>query len=192
MTRSSFSFLVSRFSKRRDFRRGVFVLRSPLSNSAARLLRMYRRRIYSALIALSLLSLSSCTLWSQPKKSSWTNAVGAEEHERLLWQAVKDKDWLNVESHIASNFVFMDGTGSKDKQQRVKELRDLEISDFSLGEVNVTAQGSGAVVTYALTLKAPSRPGERASKIMSVWQQHKRGWVLVAMSQMAVPEAAKQ
>jgi hypothetical protein len=161
--------------------------------NAATLSRMFRRRIYPTLLALSLLALlSSCTLWSQPKKSSWTNATGAEEHERLLWQAVKDKDWLNVESHIASNFVFMDGMGSKDKQQRVKELRELQISDFTLGEMNVTANNYDAVVTYTLTLKSPSHPNERASKIMSVWQQHKRGWVQVAMSQMAVPETAKQ
>jgi hypothetical protein len=152
---------------------------------------MYRRRIYAALIAISLLSLSSCTLWSQPKKSTWNNATGAEQHERLFWQAVKEKDWLNVESHIASNFVFMDASGSKDKPQRVKELRELLISDFSMGEMNVVAHGSDAVVTYTLTLKDPSRANGQAIRIMSVWQQLKRGWAMVAMSEIAAPEPAK-
>jgi hypothetical protein len=160
--------------------------------STATLSRMFRRRIYTGLIVLSLLSLSSCTLWSQPKRNSWKNATGAEQHERLLWQAIKDKDWLNVESHLASNFVYMGGAGTRDKQQRVKQLRELQISDFSIGDLNVTAHGPDAVVTYTLTLKTPSRANEQPVRIMSVWQQVKRGWVLVAMSETAVSGAASQ
>jgi ketosteroid isomerase-like protein len=162
---------------------------SHLARLAATLSRMFRRRFYAVLIAVALLPfVNGCTLWSLPKTSSWKNATGAEQHERLMWQAVKAKDWLNVESHIASNFVYMDASGPKDKQQRVRELRDMQVADYSLGEVTVTANANNAVVTYSLTLRAAgagSPTGGEAHRFMSVWQQQKSGWVLVAMSEIA-------
>jgi hypothetical protein len=168
---------------------GLFVLHYfavwRIRPSAATLSRMFRRRISFALIALSLTFLSSCTLWSQPKNSSWKNATGAEQYERLLWQAIKEKDWLNVESHLASNFVYMEGSGTRDKQQRVKYLHELPpFTDISIGDVNVTANGNDAIVTYTLALKT-AQGSSAPSRVMSVWQQQKSGWVLVAMTEMA-------
>jgi ketosteroid isomerase-like protein len=64
----------------------------------------------------------------------------------------------------------------------------MQVADYSLGEVNVTANANNAVVTYSLTLKAPSAgspTGGEARRFMSVWQQQKSGWVLVAMSEIA-------
>jgi hypothetical protein len=145
---------------------------------------MLRARLYSILIAVTLLPfVTGCTLWSQPKNSSWKNATGAEQYERLLWQAVKEKDWLSVESHIASNFVFMDANGTRDKQQRVRELHELQFADLSLGDVNVTSHGADAVVTYSLTFNGANVAGS-THRFMSVWQQQKRGWVLVAMTEI--------
>ncbi|MCU1286526.1 MAG: hypothetical protein JWO13_2876 [Acidobacteriales bacterium] len=146
---------------------------------------MFRRRICCALLSMSILFLSSCTLCSQAKTSSWKNATGAEQHERLLWDAVKSKDWLNVESHLASSFVFVDSAGARDKAQRVKDLREMQVSELSLGDVNVTANGTGAIVTYTLTLKGVKAGNGTPSRVMSVWQQQKNGWVLVAMSETA-------
>lgn len=144
-----------------------------------------QKRHCLSLILLSALSLIpiSCTVAAQPKVSTWKNSTGAEAFQRLFWQAVKEKDWLQVESHMASNFVYLGTSGSKDKQQEITYLRSLELKDFSLGEINVTGQGADTIVTYTITLVGPQTTSP--SKQMAIWQQQKSGWVLVALASVA-------
>ncbi len=115
---------------------------------------------------------SSQSIWKEPKNHTWVTATGAEQYEHLLWKAVKDKDWLAVESHIASNFVYQDASGTKDKAQRLADLKQLSNVDTNIADVNVTASGIDAIVTYSVG----------TSRIMSLWQQQKKGWALIAMS----------
>ena len=130
------------------------------------------RIFFSLLAAAALLSsLSAQSIWKESKNPIWKQATGVEQYERLMWKAVKDKDWLAVESHMASNFVFSDASGVKDKSQRIADLKALanvpEISDAV-----VTPSGNHAIVTYSLG----------KSRVMSLWQEQKSGWVLVAMA----------
>jgi ketosteroid isomerase-like protein len=135
-------------------------------------------------------SLPAQSIWKEAKNHTWKTATGAEQYERLLWRAVKDKDWLAVESHISSNFVYMDPTGTKDKAQHVSDLKSMELNDVKIDDVNVTAQGTDAIVTYTLSRKTASRDIP-AVRIMSVWRQQKSGWVLVAMSETGLAELPK-
>ena len=138
--------------------------------------------VLSAIIILQL----SCTVAAPPKTATWKNSTGAEGFQRLFWQAVKDKDWLQVESHIASNFVYLGASGSKDKQQTLAYLRGLDLKDFSLGEVAVTDSGADAVVTYSLSMISSANPTNSAAvRHMAIWQQQKSGWVLIALSEVA-------
>ncbi|MCU1309374.1 MAG: hypothetical protein JWO20_499 [Candidatus Angelobacter sp.] len=152
---------------------------------------MNLRKVFLFMFAAALLSssLSAQSIWKESKNPSWKTATGAEQYEQLLWRAVKDKDWLAVESHISSNFVYMDSTGTKDKAQRVADLKSMELNDLKIDDINVTAQGTDAIVTYTLSRKSASRdiPGVR---VMSVWQQQKSGWVLVAMSETVIIAAS--
>jgi hypothetical protein len=130
------------------------------------------RALFTTLVLFVLSqSVFSQTLWKESKNPSWKTATGAEQYERLLWQAVKAKDWLAVESHIASNFIYQDASGTRDKQQRVADLKAATAS-AELTDVNVVANGIDAVVTYKMG----------STRVMSVWQQQKSGWVLIAMS----------
>jgi hypothetical protein len=145
---------------------------------------MNLRNVFLFVFTAALLSssLTAQSIWKEPKNHTWKTATGAEQYERLLWRAVKDKDWLAVESHISSNFVYMDSTGKKDKAQRVAELKSMEVNDLRVDDADVTAQGTDAIVTYTLSRKSAS--GDiPAVRIMSVWQQQKSGWVLVAMTE---------
>src|SRR3954466_8900535 len=108
---------------------------------------MKRASIIAVLLSLSLL-LSAQSLWKEPKNPSWKTATGAEQCERLMWQSVKDKDWLAVESHMASNFVFMDAGGTQDKAQRLAKLKSQAVSATDLSDINVTPSGDHAIVTY--------------------------------------------
>lgn len=137
------------------------------------------------LLALVCLVVSGCTMWPEAKVSNWKNATGAEAFERLLWQEVKAKNWVEVEAHLASNFVYQDKTGRQDKTKFVSDLKETNLSDYTIGDVEVAANGTDAVVTYSAQFSGsylgkplPSEP----IRVMTVWQQHKGGWVAVAMS----------
>lgn len=130
----------------------------------------------AALFSSSLLAQS---IWKEPKKQSWKTATGAEQHERLLWDAVKSKDWLAVVSHVSSNFVYLNSLGTQDKAQWVQQQKSEPLSEFRIDDVNVIAQGADAIVTYRLTSKAANGT-DSAVRMMSVWQQQKSGWVLVS------------
>ncbi|MCU1308560.1 MAG: hypothetical protein JWN45_3255 [Acidobacteriaceae bacterium] len=152
---------------------------------------MNLRKVFLLTFAAALLSssLSAQSIWKEPKNPNWKTATGAEQYEQLLWRAVKDKDWLAVESHIASNFVYMDSTGTKDKAQRVADLKSMEVNEVKIDDINVTSQGIDAIVTYTLSRKSGRRDFP-AVRIMSVWQQQKSGWVLVAMSETGFAAAS--
>jgi hypothetical protein len=135
--------------------------------------------------SIALLLQMGCSAAAPSKVSNWRNSTGAAAYQRLFWQAVKEKDWLQVESHMASNFTYLSSGGGKDKQQTVDYLRGLELKDFSLGEINVNPSGSDAIVTYTINLAAGSNsPGQgHPKRHMAVWQQQKSGWVMVALSE---------
>lgn len=134
---------------------------------------MKRRAALTLILAFSIVSsLSAQSIWKEPKNATWKNATGAEQYSKLMWQAVEKKDWLGVESHIASNFVYLDRSGTKDKSQWVSDLKQASQSSGEITDSNVTASGIDAIVTY-------TRGG---SRYMSVWQQQKSGWILVALS----------
>jgi hypothetical protein len=124
-------------------------------------------------------------MWAEPKVATWKNATGVEAFERLLWQEVKAKNWLEVEAHLASNFVYQDQQGRQDKQKFLSDLKETNLTDYTIGDLEVTANGTEAVVTYSAqfagTFQGKGLPSGPV-RIMTVWQQQKSGWVAVAMS----------
>jgi hypothetical protein len=130
---------------------------------------------FSLFVAAVLLSsLTAQSIWKESKNPNWKQATGVEQYERLMWKAVQEKDWLAVESHMASNFVFSDANGVKDKAQRIADLRAMSnIPDVA--DAVVTPSGEHSIITYTLG----------KNRIMSVWQQQKSGWVMVAMASSA-------
>ena len=141
-----------------------------------------------ALLTILLAEFSiACSGWGEPKKYSFKTATGAEQYERLFWDAVKNQDRLAISSHLASNFVRQDESGTKNKEQYLAELEQTKLIDYALADLNVTPQGTDMIVTYLITLRGttagkpfPNQP----IRYMSVWQQHKAGWMLVAQSAM--------
>lgn len=127
-------------------------------------------------------SLSACTMWSE-KPIAWTNATGAEQLERLWWQSVKDKNWQEVESHLASTFVYQSSGSVRDRDATLDLLKKLEIADFAVGDVQIHPAGDSAIVTYTIDLKGTydGQPLQLShAHMMSVWQQQKRGWAVIA------------
>jgi hypothetical protein len=122
----------------------------------------------------------------EPKHPTWNNATGAEHHERLLWQAVRDKDWTSVERHLSATFVGVNADGQMlDRAGWLAYWKTAPAGDFSLGDMSVLPEGVDMKVAYVLHLQGnPKLTATPASgfRVVSVWQQMKTRWILTATS----------
>jgi Domain of unknown function (DUF4440) len=137
------------------------------------------------ILLLCTFTLAGCTLWREHRVSKWADATGGEGLERSFWNEVKAKNWSELERHIAANYVCTTPHGRLDRSAALEHFRQLELSDYSLGEVQVELYGNTMVVTYSLSLRA-SGNGEatptKPVRMMTVWQQQKMGWTAIAQA----------
>ncbi len=128
-----------------------------------------------------LLALSGC--WEKPATTTWVNATGPESFERLMWKSIQAKDWVEVESRLASTLVTIDEGRVRDKTQTLEQLKQLEITDYVLGDFDVKPDGADAIVTYTVMVhgKLGGQPlPSTARRCMTVWQQQGKGWAVIA------------
>ena len=145
------------------------------------MLRAPRIHHICVLVVCSLL-FAGCTKWPE-KASAWSNATGAEQFERLWWQDVKEKNWDEVERHLASTYVYQTSGMVRDRDTTMEHLKKLEINDYALGEVELHPDGDSVVITYTMDLKGAydGQPLQLSqTRMMSVWQQQKQGWAVIA------------
>ena len=136
----------------------------------------------SFVVGLSIL-LSGCA--GEPKHPTWKNATGAEQHERLMWQAIQGKDWANVERHLSPTFVGVTADGGMfDRAGWLEQWKSAEVREFSLGEVQVQPEGIDMKVTYIFHVQASAKALLPSSglRVVSIWQDVKGRWMLSAMS----------
>lgn len=138
-----------------------------------------------ALIVLILLPTLACSMWSKPA-SGWPGATGGEHIEKLFWKDVQDKNWAEVDRHVATAFAGAAASGALDRAAFLRQLQSAPLLDFSLAECH--SQSNGADLMVTCTLRANwdgTAPATVAT--LSVWQQLKKGWVMVAHSENKLP-----
>lgn len=137
-------------------------------------------------------------MWEKKVPPTWDSATGAEQYERLLWNEVKQGNWREVEKRLAATYVALTPQGVLDRAGMVVYFQGLDLTDFTLGDVQVVPNGNDMVVSYRLTLLrqegASGRPPSSASPtpssvsqtflMMTIWQQHEGGWIAIAHSQL--------
>jgi hypothetical protein len=138
-------------------------------------------RLFLAIMVASLF-LSGCA--GTPKHPTWGNATGGEQHERLMWQAIHDKDWDNIERHLSPTFVGVNAQGQMlDREGWLGYWKSVQPVEFSLGELVVQPEGVDMKVTCILQLQSGKASGHAGGfRVISIWQQVKKGWALTATS----------
>jgi hypothetical protein len=125
----------------------------------------------------------------EPKHATWTNATGAEQNERLMWQSIQSKDWANVERHLSPTFIGVPPDGRMfDRAGWVEQWKGGDVQEFSLGDMQVQPEGTDMKVTYVLHVKASAKALLPSSglRVISIWQEVKSRWILTAMSITAI------
>lgn len=141
-----------------------------------------KARAGALLASILAVSLAACTVGAQKQSTAWSDATGAEQFERLLWQEIKAKNWTEVERRLSPTFVEATSAGVRDRAQTLERLKALGLADYSLGELEVRPSGGDMIVAYTIILRAASG-GETTLRMMTVWQQVKGGWIAVAHSE---------
>ncbi len=130
--------------------------------------------------------LAGCTMWREHQVSDFKDATGGEGLERSFWKQVKTKHWNAVEGHLASNYVSATPEeGRLDRAATLAHLQQLQLDEYTLGDLQTELNTETLVVTYAITMRGtfagqplPSEP----VRMMTVWQNQKAGWVVIAHS----------
>jgi hypothetical protein len=147
---------------------------------------MKNRLAIFLLFSVTLL-LSACTLWREhPASSKWTDATGGEGLERSFWKEVKDKKWSELEHHIASNYVAVSAQGGRlDKAAAVAQIQQLQLDDYTFGDLQAEMNSDTFVVTYTIAMRGTfaGQPLVTESlRMMTVWQKQNAGWMAIAHS----------
>ena len=142
-----------------------------------------RKRLAGLLLLITLLA--GCTMWPERKAQHWQEATGGEGLEHSFWNEIKAKNWVELERHLAGNYSLVSSQGRLDRAGALEHFREVELKEFSLGEMQVELSGQTLVVTYAVVMRG-TRAGQPLPsgpvRMMSVWQHQKGGWMAVAHS----------
>jgi hypothetical protein len=146
-----------------------------------------RNRPTVLVLLCAVVLLQACTLWREHKVvNNWLDATGGEGLERSFWKDVKAKNWNELERHIASNYVsFTPEEGRLDRAAMLQHLQPLQLDDYSLGDFQIELNTATLVVTYTITMRGTFAGGALPTKpvrMMTVWQQQKKGWMAIAHS----------
>ncbi len=125
--------------------------------------------------SLLVAALTGCTLFGVKNPPTLKSATGAEQYERLLWSAVKAKNWVQVPGFLAANVVYSENGKLLTKDQVLPYFQSLNLTDFTITDVVVKPNGPDMTLTYTLQL-APSNQTVHA---VSLWQQTNQGWILI-------------
>jgi hypothetical protein len=130
-----------------------------------------------------------CTFYGEHPARTMSEATGGEGMERIFWENVQAANWVEVERALASNYAGVTSGGTLDRAAALAQYRAWQLRDFSLGDLNTELNGTTIVVTYSITLTGTtngtggSQPLPSAPQhMMTVWQQQKAGWVVIAHS----------
>jgi hypothetical protein len=131
-----------------------------------------------------LLLLVSCG--GTPKHATWSNATGAEQCERLMWQSIQNKQWQEVDHHLAPLFMGVNTAGqSLDHAAWIEHWKQSQAKDVSLGEFSAQPAGTDVVVSYIVHFNdgaVGGIPPNSGVRVVSVWQSVKKGWVLISQT----------
>ena len=141
----------------------------------------------------------ACTFYGEHPARSLSEATGGEALERVFWKNVQASNWVEVERSLASNYAGVTPVGMLDRSAALEQYRRWQLKDYALGDLNTEMNGTTFVVTYTITLNgtfnaaagngaagngtAGSQPlPSTPQHMMTVWQQQKKGWVIIAHS----------
>jgi hypothetical protein len=127
----------------------------------------------------------ACTIAKERPASNFAEATGGEATERMFWKQLQAGNWTEIERIVASNYVGIVPGATLDRAAALEQYHQWKLTDFAIGDLKTEMTGSTFIVTYTITLNGtaagqplPSTP----QHMMTVWAEHKSGWMMIAHS----------
>ncbi len=144
-----------------------------------------RPRLALPPLLLSLMLALACTIAKERPARTFDEATGGEALERIFWKEVQAANWTEIDRVLASNYMGVIPGASLDRAATLEQYRQWKLTDFAIGDLKTEMNGPTFTVTYTVTLNGtaagqplPSGP----QHMMTVWHQHKKGWMVIAHS----------
>src|SRR5215813_5078337 len=143
-----------------------------------------RLRFATLPLLLSLMPGLACTIAKERPTRTFSEATGAEGLERIFWKEVKAANWTEIDRIIASNYVGTAPGVSLDRAGALDQYRQWKLTDYAISDLTTEMNGPTFIVTYSITLNgtAQGQPLASPQHMMTVWHQHKSGWMVIAHS----------
>jgi hypothetical protein len=127
----------------------------------------------AAMAAVTLLLLVpsvGCTIGGEAKPTL-AHTTSAEQTQRIFWQDVKDKKWLQIQGLLVANVTWRNGKETLTRDQIVPYLQQLQLKEVLLTNVVVNADGNDMTVLYDVQLTSSTSPQPMDLHALAVWQQ---------------------
>ena len=142
------------------------------------------------MLTFALMFAPACTFYGDRPARALSEATGGEGLERVFWKDVQAANWVEVERSLASNYAGVTPGGTLDRSAALEQYHGWQLKDYALGDLKTELNGTTIVVTYTITLNGVTSNGTAGSQplpsapqhMMTVWQQQKAGWVVIAHS----------
>jgi hypothetical protein len=143
-----------------------------------------RPRLAALPLLLSLMIGLACTIAKERPARAFAEATGGEALERIFWKEIQAANGTEIERVLASNYVGQTPAGSLDRSAALDQYHQWKLSDFAIADLKTEMTGSTFIVTYTITLNgtAGGQPLPSPQHMMTVWHQHKSGWMIIAHS----------
>lgn len=123
------------------------------------------------------LFLLSCNTTPEPEKNIGDRLV------KQIWDNFLNNDTTATEKFMASGFQAVHDDGAIDKKQELKLVAGLNISNYTISDLNVTQSGNVIIATYRVAVEETIE-GRRLSKNpavrMSVFVEEGTQWQWLA------------
>lgn len=107
------------------------------------------------------------------------NKCTGESLVKKLWSDMKDGDVESIEGYISPAFQSIHQDGARTGEQELELIKNLDLGDYTLTDINTTENESMIVVTYFVSV-TETIDGEQLNSTpaprMSAWQKTEDGW----------------
>lgn len=102
---------------------------------------------------------------------------------RDLWAAIKARNWTEVESKIATGFQSVHQDGSRNRQQEIELIKELNLGEYELFDFKVSRIDSTLIISYMVSVKERIDGialSEKTAARLSVMQEIGNKWFWIA------------
>jgi uncharacterized protein DUF4440 len=139
-------------------------------------------KVSKSLLAAALVMLCAGPLDLRAAESAPQGSEG-EKLVRQLFSDMKAKNTAALEKWLAPGFQSLHEDGARNREEEMKLLKGLNLSDYTLSNFKVTQNGPVLIVTYSFSGEETvggKRLSKRPSLRLTIFQKTDSGWQWLA------------